>query len=665
MNRYSLQLGLCVAALTLCAGAVFAAAGQDPALARARAFVEQSDRYLHHSKLRRGMKGYGLSVFAGTKIAKFDVEIISVVKNFSPRRDVVLAMLAGQGLAGTRVIQGMSGSPVYMKDPADGKFKMIGAVAYGWGLSKKPLCGIQPITQMLAISGALKQFDPKHKPASGKKAQARQARSNSQARLDTADFLRVVLVPSKGSFNELFKAGRRAVGSSPATGQLEPLGIPLLMSGCSGQLIKELSDSGDGLFGDSRLQPMQGGGLGQTDKAALSKVKLAPGSSIAVPLVTGDVGWTAFGTVTDVVGDGVLAFGHSFNSDGEVNLPISTGYVHTIVSTLVNSFKLGSAIRQVGKLSRDETVGIAGTVGPKVRMIPMSVSMNQLGDKRKLTYSYKIVDEWSYTSRLAGALVQASASALRNTPRHHHIAYEVNIDFGELGRYVVHNIETGANQGWMGASSRGLETAVSDLVRPIAALMQNPFGPGPEIKKVEVKLAVSPGDISAEIIDFRLDERMYRPGEVVCGKVLLKRFRKDRLTLPVSFKLPENLPDGTYTLTAGDWLYAAERYQQAQPQIFKPKTVEQLFQALQETVKFRADTLYLHMPIKRGGIALGPNQLPDLPPSKAQVIISANLPDMTTFSKTIVQSKKTNYVIRNNKTATLTVKKQTNQMLLK
>ena len=664
MNRYTWQLGLCIATLTLCAGSVFAAASQDPSLDRARAFVEQSDRYLHHSKLRRGMKGYGLSVFAGTKIAKFDVEIISVVKNFSPRRDVVLAMLAGQGLAGTRVIQGMSGSPVYMKDPADGKFKMIGAVAYGWGLSKKPLCGIQPITQMLAISGALEQFDPKHKPASGKKTQARQARSNPQARLDTADFLRVVLAPAKGDFAELFKPSQTAEASAE-TGQLQPLGIPLLMSGCSSQLISQLSKRGKGLFGDGRLQPMQGGGLGQADKAALSRVELSPGSSIAVPLVTGDVGWVAFGTVTDVVGKGVLAFGHSFNSDGAVNLPISTGYVHTIVSTLVNSFKLGSAIRQVGKLGRDETVGIAGTVGPDVRMIPMSVSMNQLGDKRQLTYSYKMVDEWSYTSRLAGALVQASASALRNTPRHHHVAYEVNIDFGKLGKYVVRNIETGMSQGWMGSSSQGLVAAASDLVRPIAALMQNPFGPGPEIKKVEVKLTVSLGDIAAEIIDFKLDERMYRPGEVVRGKVLLKRFRKDRLTLPVSFKLPDNLPDGTYTLTAGDWLYAAKLYQQAQPQIFKPKTVAQLFQALQETVKFQADTLYLHLPIKRGGIALGPNQLPDLPPSKAQVIISANLPDTTTFKKTIVQSKKTNYVIRNNKTATLTVKKQTNEMLLK
>ena len=32
------------------------------------------NRHMHVSEVRPGMKGYGLSVFAGTKIEKFDVE---------------------------------------------------------------------------------------------------------------------------------------------------------------------------------------------------------------------------------------------------------------------------------------------------------------------------------------------------------------------------------------------------------------------------------------------------------------------------------------------------------------------------------------------------------------------------------------------------------------
>ena len=120
-----------LAALIVPTLGVLASPISDPELEKARKFVESSDRYLHHSHLKRGMKGYGLTVFAGTKIERFEARIVSVVKNFNPGQDVILAMLDEEKLKNSQVIAGMSGSPVFMKDPADGKFKMIGAVAYG------------------------------------------------------------------------------------------------------------------------------------------------------------------------------------------------------------------------------------------------------------------------------------------------------------------------------------------------------------------------------------------------------------------------------------------------------------------------------------------------------------------------------------------------------
>lgn len=635
----------------------------DSALVAAREFVEKSGRYMHHDKLKRGMKGYGLSVFAGTKIEKFDVEIVSVVKNFGPGKDVILAMLAGQNLEKTRIIQGMSGSPVYIKDPADGKFKMVGAVAYGWGLSNEPLCGIQPITQMLAMPGILAEFGQKDAPTSAPASQPTPAKETSQPNRDIEEFLRIVLNPAKDDFAELFRTNTSTSAEKSNSGQLQPLAIPLLMSGCSPDFIQKLSG---GQFRRMGLSPVQGGGCSGIDKKQGRKVKLAPGSSIAIPLVTGNVNWTAFGTVTDVINNKrVLAFGHQFNGDGVIKLPMSTGYVHTIVSNLVNSFKLGSSIREVGTLNRDETIGIAGVIGPKVKMIPMTVATNQVNDKRSQKFSYKLVNEWFFTARLAGALVHASATALRNPPLRHHVKYEVKIDFGKLGKYSAANIGTGSQSGWFGPRSEGLKSAASDTARPIAALMNNPFGPPPTIGNIEIKLAIHKGDVEAMIIDFKLDAKIYKPGDIVTGKVLLKRYRKDRLTLPVSFKLPKKLPDGAYTLTAGDSLYAGKQRQKEHPQIFNPRNVKELFAALQKTVLPRADRVYLHLPLPRGGIALGQSELPDLPLSKAQLIMEANIPDTFVFKKSIMQSKKTKFVIRGSKTATLKVQKQTNETLLR
>ena len=96
-------------------------------------------------QIKAGMKGKGRSVFEGDRIEEFDVEIIGVLKNYQPKRDLIMARLRGRNLETTGVIEGMSGSPVYI----DGK--LIGAVAYSYPFSKEPIAGITPIAEMLAL----------------------------------------------------------------------------------------------------------------------------------------------------------------------------------------------------------------------------------------------------------------------------------------------------------------------------------------------------------------------------------------------------------------------------------------------------------------------------------------------------------------------------------
>src|ERR1051325_4231903 len=105
-------------------------------------------RHMHVSEVKIGMKGYGLSVFKGTKIERFDVEVLSVLKHFNPKYDVVLVKCKGANLEHTGSIAGMSGSPIFLKDDA-GDERMIGAFAYGWPLMKDPVGGVQPIEYML------------------------------------------------------------------------------------------------------------------------------------------------------------------------------------------------------------------------------------------------------------------------------------------------------------------------------------------------------------------------------------------------------------------------------------------------------------------------------------------------------------------------------------
>src|SRR5215467_360998 len=96
--------------------------------------------------IRPGMIGIGRTVFEGTHVEEFKVNVIGVLENIiGTHRNLILAKLEGGPLAQTGVIAGMSGSPVYV----DGR--LIGAVSYALGsFSKEPIAGITPIDEMTA-----------------------------------------------------------------------------------------------------------------------------------------------------------------------------------------------------------------------------------------------------------------------------------------------------------------------------------------------------------------------------------------------------------------------------------------------------------------------------------------------------------------------------------
>src|SRR5450432_2698620 len=93
-------------------------------------------------KVKRGQTGYGMTTFAGTKPERFTFEVISVVKNFLPKQDIILVKSDDPKLAVSGFWQGMSGSPLYIED------KLTCAFSYGFRFNKVALGGCTPIDYM-------------------------------------------------------------------------------------------------------------------------------------------------------------------------------------------------------------------------------------------------------------------------------------------------------------------------------------------------------------------------------------------------------------------------------------------------------------------------------------------------------------------------------------
>ena len=650
-TRNLLVLTVIVSLVGTATGAVAAAATHGPdadsALAAAKAFVEKSGRYLHHDRLRRGMKGYGLTVLAGTKPVKFNIEIVSVMDAWGPGQSAILITMSGQGLEKTGVISGMSGSPVFVPDPRDGKPKMIGAVAFGWSAPKTTLCGVQPITQMLAIHGALSDKIP----AVGAPVAAAGAGGTATA---SKAYIETMLDPRKPDFSSpavLLRASGRSAKAA-AGGNLVPLTTPLMVSGVSAKALSVLEEQ----FRPLGLVPVQAGAVGAADRTKASLARIEPGGSLAVPLATGDLDMAAVGTVTEVIGNRVLGFGHSFFSSGRLELPMSTAYVHTVVAGLTRSFKLATAVKITGALYRDTEVAVAGDLRSKAPMFPMTVAVTWTDTGRTQKYRYEICQHNLMSSSMIAAMIRTSATGWRDMPEYHTVSYSSVVDFGALGKFRSANISSGSGPMW----------AVSDTSRSVSALLNNPYGPPQPVKGIEVKMTISPGDTMAAIQQFRLDGKVFRPGETLTGHLVVRRFRRSRAKLPITFTLPADLPEGTYALSAVDFFGEIRASMEENRHRHSPQNAAEMLAAMQRVMDPRSSLVYLRMRMGRGGgLALGTKELPDLPLSRAWIIADARKLYTFNFTRPLVQTVKTKYVISGSATVSFTVRDKPGETLLR
>lgn len=304
--------------------------------------------YYPPAEVRPGMKGHGLSVFKGTEPARFDFEVVGRLANAFYGRDIILIKMSGQNLEKTRIIAGMSGSPVYIDD------KLLGAVAYGWSFPNEPIAGVTPAESMLADA-----------------ARTRDEQS----------------------------AGAQRKASALPPSPLQRLQTPLWMSGFSAGLIESSRESLE-LLG---LSPEIGmAGNASAADSAEGPDRFEPGSSISVPLVRGDWNAAATGTVTFVDGETVGAFGHPFFGQGPTNLPMYTSRVEEIFSGAARSFKFGTALREVGAVRGDWNSAIVGFYGKKAGMVPVAIQLAKPAIDYDRTFHVDIVDHRDLTPVFLG-----------------------------------------------------------------------------------------------------------------------------------------------------------------------------------------------------------------------------------------------------------------------
>jgi hypothetical protein len=546
-------------------------------------------------EIKPGMVGIGRTVFEGDRLEEFKVHIIGVLRNsIGPRRNLILARLEGGPLANTGVIAGMSGSPVYI----DGR--LVGAVSYSLGqFSKEPIAGITPIDEMTADA-----------TLPGPRRQA--ARVDLQMPL-TQESLRASLRqafswirPFADSPSDVQVFGDPSVNAGIGT-LLRPIATPLSFGGFDPNVIDPVVSA----FRDQGFVTIMAG----SEQLAFSQVQsngsrlpaLRPGDPIGVGLMNGDFEVGATGTVTEVDGNRVYAFGHPFYQLGPTQFPMTRAHVFTVLPSLAASQKIASTGEVVGIVSQDRATTIAGTLGPGPSMIPVTLTLSSERGIRK-SFNIGIVRDQLFTPLLAYVAILNTLTSYERQNGVATYAMKGAATLKKYGKVDFEDLFTG-DQPSVGAAA--------SVVAPINLLMRNAFE-DVDIESLNLEIDASEQPRSATLERVWVDGPRVRAGGPATLKVLLRTYRGDEITKDVTIQIPPNARGSVQVMVADGVRLSQFESRELQVQPLQTTGLPQMIRVLNSARK--NNRLYVRLVSRDAGAVVKGEPLAALPSSVLAVM---------------------------------------------
>ncbi len=563
-------------------------------------FAKKYSDIMPLNKIKPGMKGFGKTVFQGIKIEKFNVEIIGVLKGVRPKSGLILAKISGKTVDKAGVIAGMSGSPIYINN------KIIGALAFSWAFSKEPIAGITPIEDMLDIWNMKK---PQH--------------------LDSFNM---------NYFNNLY------ADSDDKNSNLKPIATPIMISGLSEHSINIFKKD----FADFNLIPMLGGSAGNDNSLPVPK-KFEPGAAVGVNLISGDLNASGIGTVTYVDKNKILIFGHPMFFAGNIDIPFSYAYIHTVLPSLYVSFKLGQSTKIAGKLYSDQLAGVAGTIGATPSMIPVSVNINFFKNIKQ--FHYNIIKNYNFLPMFLGMSILKSIEMTGGKGEQNTLLFKYKITFSNGKVISLSDSIASFNSG------QSIRNSLMFLFSPISAVLLNQFKTV-SISDIKINIKITPKIKIAEIKNIIINKKEYKPGDTVVLNIKIKPFKEKPFYKQLKIKLPFNIKNGKFPV-----IVSSARERQYIDYLLSPKKyVPQSFDQLIDIINSLANSTDISAwgIIRDKGLLINGQQLNHIPPSYYYMYKNSMETGASRTFVQIAENMPLDYIIVNDAIVNLKIKDSNN-----
>jgi len=644
---------------------------------QSQALVQQllrEGKIMRARDVKRGMTGYGLSVFQGTTIEKFPIKIIGVLESVNGGGDFVLFRVTGGTVIKRQssIVAGMSGSPVYING------KLLGAISIGFGFPKEAIGGITPISDM--ITAALP--DPSRtrivapsgatKAASGAAKAAAAGHSNgaqSSTRSGVAPTQHVNLEAQEWRPREALQvAGRniaRVVVSrdrtrlalsserSSATMTMHPATMLLQVSGVSTDSLPRLQR----VLAPYGLEPIMGGGrssggsfggmsggmgaqvFNMSSKKTGVKAAFIPGGALGAQMVSGDMDMTGVGTITYRIGNRVLAFGHPMLGLGNISLPMTSAYIHDIFPSYQSSFKLASPIQTMGAIQQDTNFAIGGTVGAKADTVPMTVMIRNPQRQILRTYHVQIMKD----PVLTPTLIQSVAAEMIDTTLGKDSDKMVSISL----RMKLRDQPDVVRRNLLYAPGDIVASSLNDLNEALLVTQTNSFARG-AIQGVNVEVNVQATRKTATIKNVFADRNKVKAGQTVRISVeLAPTTDPDKtITKTFAFTVPADAPTGVLRIAvgaSGDYWALATRVGNAPPD---PENLRELLTAYSRIGA--QNELMVQASTPRAFLLVDRTKVPNPPGSWSRLLRQSSSSSVAAYNETQTQTVTVDYSLSGN-----------------
>ncbi|GAB1487736.1 SpoIVB peptidase S55 domain-containing protein [Opitutaceae bacterium] len=437
-------------------------------------------------ELRAGMKGQVWTVFQGTTPEPFEVEVAGIVRNaLGPGKSLILCQLTDPRVQLMGAVAGMSGSPLYI----DGK--LAGALSYQvQRFETVRYAGFTPVDDLLEV---------------------RRIAMNSGGRVGPGETTPV----SAPAGSEPLAQTRASGGDS-----FQPLTPVFTLGGVAPTVAAAFSHQLQAL-GLSAAN-LGGSGTDPSTPAPASDGTLRPGEAVAAALAIGDITLAGTGTVSQVEGTRVLAFGHPMLGLGAVDVPMASAEIVAILPSNQSSMKISNTGPVIGTVRQDRLSAIYGELGPGPTMVPVTVT-TPTRTLRFSTVRHHRLTPTIATLGLTQAVLGSNDAGLTEGFR-----VGSRVVFPD-GREITHSA--------FFAGPQGFNAGLDGFIRRLTTWVQNPVE---EVFPSQIFFEVEPlgGNPTGSLDIIQVSRRTARPGERVDVTLTMRDYQGRPVREIVSVDIP-------------------------------------------------------------------------------------------------------------------------------